>query len=108
MFEIYKSEKSGEFYFRLKNDSDKIILSSEGYKAKTSCTNGVESVKKNAENENRFEVKEAKDGRKHFNLKATNGQVIGKGAMYETDEQLKEGMAEVQKFSKGKVNDLTA
>ena len=46
-FEIY-NDKAGEFRFRLKARNGEIILSSEGYKAKASCENGIESVKKNA------------------------------------------------------------
>ena len=46
-FEIY-TDKAGEFRFRLKARNGEIILSSEGYKAKASCKNGVESVRKNA------------------------------------------------------------
>ena len=46
-FEIYK-DKAGEFRFRLKATNGQIIAVSEGYKAMRSCTNGIESVKKNA------------------------------------------------------------
>ncbi len=46
-FEIYK-DKAGEFRFRLKAKNGEIIAVSEGYKTKTSCENGVQSVKKNA------------------------------------------------------------
>ena len=46
-FEIY-NDKAGEFRFRLKARNGEIILSSEGYKAKASCENGIESVRKNA------------------------------------------------------------
>ena len=46
-FEIYK-DKAGEFRFRLKAKNGEIIATSEGYKAKASCENGIESVKKNA------------------------------------------------------------
>ena len=45
-FEIY-TDKSGEFRFRLKAKNGEIIAVSEGYKAKKSCENGIESVKKN-------------------------------------------------------------
>ena len=45
-FEMYK-DKSGEFRFRLKARNGEIIATSEGYKAKASCLNGIESVKKN-------------------------------------------------------------
>ena len=46
-FEVY-TDKAGEYRFRLKARNGEIIAVSEGYKAKTSCLNGVESVKKNA------------------------------------------------------------
>ncbi|MFA7691248.1 MAG: YegP family protein [Methanofastidiosum sp.] len=46
-FEIYK-DKAGEYRFRLKARNGQVIAVSEGYKSKTSCMNGIESVKKNA------------------------------------------------------------
>ena len=46
-FDIYE-DKSGEFRFRLKASNGEVIAQSEGYKAKASCKNGVESVVKNA------------------------------------------------------------
>ncbi len=46
-FEVYV-DKAGEFRFRLKAKNGQIIAVSEGYKAKKSCLNGIESVKKNS------------------------------------------------------------
>lgn len=46
-FEIYE-DKAGEFRFRLKAKNGEVIAVSEGYKAKASCINGIESVKENA------------------------------------------------------------
>ena len=46
-FELYV-DKSGEFRFRLKAKNGQIIATSESYKTKASCENGIESVKKNA------------------------------------------------------------
>lgn len=46
-FEIYQ-DKAGEYRFRLKATNGQVIAVSEGYVAKASCLNGVESVKKNA------------------------------------------------------------
>lgn len=46
-FEIY-TDKGGEFRFRLKARNGEIVATSEGYKTKPSCLNGIESVKKNA------------------------------------------------------------
>ena len=48
-FEVY-ADKAGEFRFRLKARNGEIIAVSEGYKAKSSCQNGIESVRKNASN----------------------------------------------------------
>ncbi|MCR5467095.1 MAG: YegP family protein [Lachnospiraceae bacterium] len=45
-FEVY-ADKKGEFRFRLKATNGEIIATSEGYKSKPSCLNGIESVKKN-------------------------------------------------------------
>ncbi len=46
-FEVY-TDKAGEFRFRLKARNGEIIATSEGYKAKPSCMNGIDSVRKNA------------------------------------------------------------
>ncbi len=46
-FEVY-TDKAGETRFRLKAANGEIILASEGYKAKSSCMNGIASVQKNA------------------------------------------------------------
>lgn len=46
-FEVY-TDKAGEFRFRLKARNGEIIATGEGYKAKASCLNGIESIKKNA------------------------------------------------------------
>ncbi|MBQ3869115.1 MAG: YegP family protein [Clostridia bacterium] len=46
-FEMY-TDKKGEFRFRLKATNGEIIATSEGYKAKAGCLNGIESIKKNA------------------------------------------------------------
>ncbi len=46
-FEVYV-DKAEEYRFRLTATNGQIIATSEGYKAKASCMNGIESVKKNA------------------------------------------------------------
>jgi len=56
-FEVY-TDKAGEFRFRLKARNGEIIATSEGYKAKASCLNGIESVKNHAPD---AVVDEAKD-----------------------------------------------
>ena len=46
-FELY-ADKAGEFRFRLKAKNGQVIGTSEGYKTKAGCQNGISSVKKNA------------------------------------------------------------
>ncbi|MBR6055253.1 MAG: YegP family protein [Bacteroidales bacterium] len=89
--------KNGEFQFNLKATNGQVILTSEGYNTKAACLNGVESVKKNAVNPDRFEVKVAKNGKPYFNLKASNGQVIGASQMYSSEATMKNGIASVAK-----------
>ena len=46
-FEIY-NDKAGEFRFRLKARNGEIIAVGESYKAKASCLNGIDSIRRNA------------------------------------------------------------
>ena len=46
-FEMYV-DKAGEFRFRLLAKNGQNIAASEGYTAKRSCLNGIESVRRNA------------------------------------------------------------
>ncbi|NNE41517.1 MAG: YegP family protein [Marinicaulis sp.] len=95
-FEMYK-DKAGEFRFRLKAGNGENILASEGYKAKASCENGIASVKKNSQDEGRFEKKEQTNGKPYFVLKAGNGEVIGKSEAYESMSSCDNGIASVMK-----------
>lgn len=94
---LVSTRKNGEFQFVLKAGNGEIILTSEGYSSKAGCMNGIESVRKNSEDEKRFEMKEAANGKFHFNLKATNGQIIGSSQMYASEAGCKNGMASVVK-----------
>ena len=89
--------KNGEFQFNLKATNGQVILTSEGYTTKAACLNGIESVKKNAPVEDRFEVKVAKNGKPFFNLKASNGQVVGSSQMYASERTMKQGIASVMR-----------
>lgn len=46
-FEI-TSRANGEFQFNLKAGNGQIILTSQGYPSKSSCENGIESVRTNS------------------------------------------------------------
>ena len=46
-FEVY-TDKAGETRFRLKARNGEIIATGESYKAKASCLNGIDSIRRNA------------------------------------------------------------
>jgi len=94
-FEIYK-DKAGEYRFRLKAGNGQNILASEGYTSKTGCTSGIDSVKTNAPVDARYERKQTTAGKYMFNLKATNGQVIGTSESYETAAARDNGIESVK------------
>jgi uncharacterized protein len=107
-FEIYRSEKNAEFYFRLKAANGKIILSSEGYKGKSSCENGIASVKKNAPMDERYDRKINKAGQYYFNLKAGNGEIIGTSESYATADNRDQGIEAVKSSAPdAMITDLT-
>ena len=93
-FEI-TTRKNGEFQFNLKASNGQVILTSQGYATKANCINGIESVKKNCQDEKRFDKKVASDGSPYFNLMATNGQVIGSSQMYANETNMNNGIASV-------------
>lgn len=94
---VVSTRKNGEFQFNLKADNGQTILSSEGYSSKAGCMNGIESVKKNSQSQDNFERKVSSNGKHYFNLKASNGQVIGTSEMYESEEGMVNGIASVIK-----------
>ena len=105
---VISKRKNGEFQFNLVAGNGEIVLTSEGYASKPSCMNGVKSVMKNAADVKRFESKMAKNGKFHFNLKASNGQVIGSSEMYDSQSTCENGIASVKKNVVGaKIEDKT-
>ena len=94
-FEIFK-DKINEFRFRLKADNGEIILASEGYKAKSSCKNGIKSVIKNSLKDSNFKRLKSKNLTDYyFILKARNGRVIGVSEMYTTTWGMEVGIKSV-------------
>ena len=94
---VITKRKNGEFQFNLKASNGQVILTSEGYTTKVACLNGVESVKKNSQIEGRFDKLTAKNGKPYFNLKATNGQIIGTSEMYESEAARDNGIDSVKR-----------
>ena len=99
-FEIYK-DKGGEYRFRLKAGNGEIVLTSEGYKGKSSAVNGVESVQKNCSDASCFEKTTTSSGKFRFNLKARNHQVIGVSQSYDSEASRDNGIEAIGRATDG-------
>ena len=94
---VVTQRANGDFQFNLKAGNGQVILNSQGYAAKPSCLNGIESVRKNSQDDARFERKVSANGKPFFNLTATNGQIIGNSEMYESEAARDNGIESVKK-----------
>ncbi|WP_299251919.1 YegP family protein [uncultured Aquimarina sp.] len=95
MFEL-KNKEGSSYHFTLKAKNGQVILSSEVYNSKAAAVNGIASIQKNAVENGRYERKTAKDGKFFFNLKASNGQVIGSSQMYSSESGMENGINSVK------------
>jgi uncharacterized protein YegP (UPF0339 family) len=94
-YELTKSEK-GQYSFSLKAGNAETILRSEQYETKAAAENGIASVQKNCALDERYDRKDAADGRTYFNLKAGNHQIIGSSQMYGTPASRDNGIESVK------------
>jgi uncharacterized protein YegP (UPF0339 family) len=106
-FEI-TTRKNSEFQFNLMAGNGQVILTSEGYSSKSGCISGIESVKKNALDDNKYDRKTSSNSKAYFTLKAANGQIIGNSEMYESETSRDNGIESVKKnASDAEIIDLT-
>ena len=88
--------------FDLKTDNGEVLATSEVYRSRAACLNGIKSVRNNApvaaiEDQTaeepvtcknpKFEIYVDKAGEYRFRLKARNGQIVATGRSYETREE---------------------
>jgi uncharacterized protein YegP (UPF0339 family) len=94
-FEL-NTASNGKFFFNLKAANGQIILSSEMYESRSAAQNGIESVKKNAADDARYDRRTAANGDPYFVLKAGNGEQIGRSETYKTAAAMENGIASVK------------
>ncbi|HSP14364.1 MAG TPA: YegP family protein [Thermoanaerobaculia bacterium] len=92
---VIETGKTGKFRFNLMSGNNQVILSSETYDTKAAAKGGIESVRKNAADDTRFERKKAKDGSAYFVVTAKNGETIGKSEMYSSASGMENGIRSV-------------
>ncbi|HWA93307.1 MAG TPA: YegP family protein [Terracidiphilus sp.] len=93
---VIRKSSDDQFWFVLKAGNGETILTSERYKAKASALNGIESVRKNAPLDERYEKKVDKAGHPRFNLKAANHEIIGSSEGYNSESARDHGIASVK------------
>lgn len=76
--------RDGKTYFHLLAGNGEKVLNSQGYASAAGAAAGIDSVKANAVNADRFESRLAVDGSSYFVLKAANGAIVGVSQMYAT------------------------
>lgn len=107
VFEIFKSQSGEKFYFRLKTADGNVVLSSQGYASKDSCKNGTTSVKNNAGEDGRYEIKQSANGKWFYNLLAKNKQVIGTSQMFDSEKAMEAERAATKLAATATLVDLT-
>lgn len=106
-FELSNSS-DGQYRFVLKAGNAEVILTSELYKTRASAENGIASVQSNSGNAERYDAKEAANGKFYFNLKAANHQIIGSSQMYTSAASRDKGILSVMNNgSSDTIKDLT-
>lgn len=106
-FEI-KKRSNGEFMFNLKASNGQVILTSEGYATKDGCKGGIQSVKNHAPYDSYYNKGTSTNWKYYFNLKASNGQIIGTSEMYESSSGRDNGIESVKTNAQNaEIEDLT-
>ena len=98
---VLSKNAAAKFRFNLRGGNNEIILTSELYAAKSGALSGIESVRNNATDANRYDRRTASNGSPYFVLTATNGEIIGTSEMYSTNAARDNGISAVMRTAPG-------
>ena len=106
-FEIFKSDKSTAYYYRLRaSNNQEIILESEGYATKLAAMQAIDSAKSTSRFDQYYELKEGIFYT--FVLKAGNGETLGRSRKYMSASERDDAMILVKRDAPNAVlKDLT-
>lgn len=94
---VIKKSSNDQFYWLLKAGNGEIILQSEMYTTKQGSKKGIESSKKNVQDEC-FETKTSTKGDPYFVQKSSgNHEVLGKSEMYSSNAACQKGIDSVKR-----------
>ena len=95
---LRKFKRGENFFFQMLDNDDKVILESQSYQSKDARDNGVESVKENIRNADRYDSL-TEGGKSYFILKAANHQEIARSVAYDSNASMEAAMKSVQSGS---------
>jgi uncharacterized protein len=94
---VISKAKNGEYYFNLKATNGQVILTSGMHSSMTDCTDAIFLVREVSADDKWYERKTSSDNKPYFNLKGTEGQILGKSEMYESMTNMEKGIASVKR-----------
>lgn len=81
--------EDGEFYFAYLDDNNQVILRSEGYQSEVSRNNGIASVMKNMDLDERYKALQLEDASWVLSLRAGNHQEIAQSSPVASEAEAK-------------------
>ncbi len=85
-YSTFTNEEDGQHYFALLDGAGNVMLRSEGYKSASARDNGIESVERNRDLEERYSIaQDDNDGQWYISLKAGNHQEIARSCGFESE-----------------------
>jgi uncharacterized protein YegP (UPF0339 family) len=91
-FNVWHDAEANLWYFAVVTNTGRVVLRSEGYTSEAGRDNGIESVMRNRDIEERYSVAE-EDGKWYVILKAGNRQEIARSCAYDSEADATAGIA---------------
>jgi uncharacterized protein YegP (UPF0339 family) len=117
MFVLYQ-DAGGDFRFRLRAPNNEIIAVGEGYQSRTSCVNGIKTVKRycaaDIEDQTadvpaipnpKFQIYRDAADKYRFRLRALNNEIILTGEAYESKQGCQNGIQAVKRYCSARIQD---
>jgi len=93
-FKSWRDDATNSDYFAVVTDTSRVVLRSEGYKTPAARDNGIASVMRNRDMEERYDViQDESDGKWYIILKAGNHQEIARSCAFDDPAMAFKGIA---------------
>lgn len=91
-----QQDEDKTYMIRLRNDSWRMIMNSEGYKTKKACVEAVEIIRKSALDDANFEKKTDANGYHYFVLKTPDEKHKTSSCVYFSPQELEAGILDTK------------